>query len=743
MRKSLVPLLVAAVAACGPKSTSPVTPVLPGDGDANTAKPGDTKKDGKDPWAGKDLIDTPKTKPPAALDLPAIERFTLDNGLPVMVIATDRLRVVSVQLMVKAGRAEEPKAKVGLSSFAAGMLTKGTKKKNALAIAKTIDHIGGAIGASASYEATLVSCSALAKDLGTCTSMLAEVSMQPSFPKDEVSKVRDLMLAEVRQRLDSAELLAGAHFQNLLWGDDNPRGRVVSEASIAGIGRDDLVKWHKTWFAPNNAMLAIAGDVDVAKLKKDLKARFGTWKKSKLPARTTQTDPTLDKVKIRLVDKPKQTTTEIRVGQYGIAHDDPRFFESLVWNYALGGGAFSSRLMQVIRAEKGKSYGASSTFDRNIEKGSFVVATSTRTAETVDTIKLVIEEIAKMDKTGPTEAEVSDAVANIAGSYAGRFESVSDLASAVLTAELHGFGDEYLENYPVRIGKVDAASAKSAAKEILDTEHYVVVIVGDGEKIAPQLDKAGWFYEAVSFADPIGQPAFEMPKADPAEEKKARKLLDDALAVKGKKVSKLKSLRMEAAGRLVAQNQALDVTIARTFKSPDKMRVDLQIKVKKKDGSSANVDINYALDGSTGWQRGADGALVDIPASDVVVLVQQRWHDPEFILTRHLEKGTKVNPLPDEKVDGKTYGVINLVSADGTATATLYIEKKSKLVVQMAYPESGKVTVDVFGDYKEVDGVQIAHTRISQSGDETAELKITKVELDPEVDDATFNKPSK
>jgi zinc protease len=278
MRANLVPLLVAALAACGPKSTSPVTPILPGDGDANTAKPGDgNKKDGKDAWAGKDLIDTPKTQPPAALDLPAIERFTLDNGLQVMVIASDRLPVVSVQLMVKAGRAEEPKAKIGLSGFAAGMLTKGTKKKNALAIAKTIDHIGGAIGASASYEATLVSCSALAKDLGTCTSMLAEVTMQPSFPKDEVSKVRDLMLAEVRQRLDSAELLAGAHFQNLLWGDDNPRGRVVSEASIAGIGRDDLVKWHKTWFAPNNAMLAIAGDVDVAKLKKDLKARFGTW----------------------------------------------------------------------------------------------------------------------------------------------------------------------------------------------------------------------------------------------------------------------------------------------------------------------------------------------------------------------------------------------------------------------------------------------------------------------------------
>ncbi len=745
MRARILSLLLTAAVACGPKSTTPVTPTLPGDGDANTAKPGDGKAaPGKDPWAGKDLIETPKTKPPVALELPQIERFTLDNGLEVMVVPSDRLPVVSVQLMIKAGRAEEPKTLVGLSSFAAGMLTKGTKKKDALAIAKAIDFIGGAIGASASYEATLVSCSALAKDLGTCTSLLAEVTMQPSFPKDEISKVRDAMLAEVRQRLDSAELLAGAHFQNLLWGDDNPRGRVVSEASIAGISRDDLVKWHKSWFVPNNTMMAIAGDVDVAKLKKELKAKFGTWKKGKLPARAKQSDPVLDKVKIRLVDKgPKATESEIRVGQFGIAHDDPRFFPTLVWNYALGGGAFASRLMKVIRSEQGKTYGATSTFDRNLEKGSFVVATSTRTKETVETVKLVIDQIKKMDKEGPTEEEVSDAIANIAGSYAGRFESASDVASALLTAELHGFKEEYLEQYPVQVGKVDVAAAKAAAKEILDTERYVVVIVGDGEKIAKQLEDAGWFFEAVRFTDPIGQPAYEMPKVDPAEEKKARKLLDEALAAKGgKKLAKLKTLRMEAEGRLVTQKKPLDVSITRTFKSPDKMRVDLQIKVKKKDGTEGKVDIAYALDDTTGWQLGADGALVDIPASDVAVLAEQRWHDPEFILLRHLEKGTIVNPLPDEKDDsGKAYAVINLVSADGTATATLYIDKKTKLIVQMAYPEGDKVTVDVFADYKEVGGIQIAHTRISQSGQETAELQITKVELDPEVDDAIFKKP--
>lgn len=739
MRSLSFLLALALLASCGPKSATPVTPVLPGDGDSNVAKPGDPKPvAAKDPWAGrKDLIKTPATKPPAKIDLPVIERFTLKNGLKVFVVKSDHLPTVGMQLAIMAGRADEPKARLGVSSFVAGMLTKGTKKKDALAIAKAIDFVGGALQADASFEATVVSCSVMAKDLGTCLGLVPEVLTSPSFPKDEMTKVRDQLLAEVRQRLDDAGQLAGAHFQNLLWGEEHVRGWVSSEQSIAAIGRDDLVAWHKTWFSPTNAMLTVAGDVDVPKLKKDLEKAFAGWQKKKTPPRPTYGEPKLDRVKVRLVDKPKQTQTHIRIGHYGIAHDDPRFFQTLVWNYALGGGAFSSRLMKVVRSEGGKSYGASSSFDRNLDKGSFVAATFTRSAETIATVDLVRQELEKMQKEGPSQSEVADAIANLAGSYAVRYESADDIASALLAAEMHGFGEEYLETYAVKIGQVDAKAAQKAAAEILDPVRFVIVLVGDAAVIEPQLEKAGWAYEKVRFTDPIGMPSGELPKVDPEDEKKARKFLDDALAAKGKKIADVKTLKMKAKGTLVAQKQPLAVTIERTFMAPDKMRVDLVVDIPQQ----GKANISYALDGDSGWQLGPDGTVDEIPASDVAVLVEQRWHDPEFILTRHLEKGTKVYPMPDEKAEGKTYAVITLVSGDGVSTATLYIERKSKLLVQLAYPESGGVTVDVFGDYKTVDGVQIAHKRVSQSGDEAAELEIESVELDPAVDASVFAKP--
>src|ERR1044071_6523837 len=108
-----------------------------------------------------------------------------------------------------------------------------------------------------------------------------------------------------------------------------------------------------------------------------------------------------------------------------------------------------------------------------------------------------------MQKAGPTQSEVDAAVANIAGGYGLRFQSAGDIGEALVGAELHGCGIEYLANFPLMIGKVDLESAKKAAGEILDPKNYVVVLVGDAKDIEPQLAKAGWRYEKVSYADPV------------------------------------------------------------------------------------------------------------------------------------------------------------------------------------------------------------------------------------------------
>jgi hypothetical protein len=354
----------------------------------------------------------------------------------------------------------------------------------------------------------------------------------------------------------------------------------------------------------------------------------------------------------------------------------------------------------------------------------------------------MLGEIEKMKASGPTEAEVADAIANIAGSYALRYESAADVASALLAAELHGYGEEYLENYGVRVGQVDVAAARAAAAEILDTTAFVIVLVGDASAIEPQLKQAGWRYDKVDFRAPIGTIPYEPPPVDPKAEQAARKLLDEALAAKGKKIASMKALKMSAKGEMVQQGQALPITIERVYVAPDKMRVDLTIALS----ADFQIQISYALDGDKGWSRSPDQngqmVLADIDPSQLSVLREQRWHDPEFIMMRHTEKGTKVVPLPDEVVDGKTCAVINLSSADGTSTATVFVDKKTKLLVQLAYPENGQVTLDTFDDYKDVSGVKVAHKRKSGSGQDVATLEVTAVEIDGKVDAKLFAKPA-
>ena len=274
--RRILPLLL--VVACGPKPGSSPIPTLPGDGDRNVVKPTVNKGAANDPWANRnDLIQPPAAKPPAAIELPNIEDYKLSNGLQVYVIKSDRLPVVSYQLAIRAGRMHEPRARLGVSEFTADMLVKGTKRRDAIALAKAIDFVGGTISADATFEATLVSCSVLAKNAATCLELLPEMLTQPVFPDSELTKIREQVLGQVRQRLDDAATLASAHVQNLLWGNDHIRGWIDSEQSVAAIKRDDLIAWHKTWFVPNNAMLVVAGDVNTKTLKADLERAFGVW----------------------------------------------------------------------------------------------------------------------------------------------------------------------------------------------------------------------------------------------------------------------------------------------------------------------------------------------------------------------------------------------------------------------------------------------------------------------------------
>jgi zinc protease len=499
VRRALVLVLLAA---CAGKPAAP-PPALAA---AAAARPNVADK-GPDLsyWAGrKDLLQPPPPPQPRPLALPRIERWKLPNGLEVIVVPRSELPVVSFAVAIKAGDYDERRQSLGVASFAAEMLRKGTRHSSADQISELIDGVGGTLEAAALNTHSGVSCTVLAKDRAVCFRLLAEMLLAPTFPDAEMGEIRDRMLGGINQRYDDPGALAGAHFDALLFGDQHPDGWVLMPEDVRRITRADLVAFWKTYYHPNNSMLVMAGDVgELAHLRAEVERAFGRWAKGTIPPRPSFELPEHHGTRTLLVDKDDLTQTTLMFGHAGIRHADPDWYAVTLMNYVLGGSDFSSRLMTEVRSKRGLTYGISSSFGASFYRGAFEVTAATKNESAWDTFAASVAELRRMKAEGPTADEVAKAHGYYAGSYPFQLQSAPSVASSILAAEFHGLGVDYVRDLAVRLGAVDVAAARAAGATYLHPDDLTVVIVGRGAVVGPQLDKAGVKYARIGYRDPF------------------------------------------------------------------------------------------------------------------------------------------------------------------------------------------------------------------------------------------------
>jgi len=514
-------LTLAACASSPPPAAPPATPAaavqvqyenVPGQAAAKAKPPAEY-------WAGRtDLFRAPAPPKPAELALPPVQRFTLKNGLQVIVVSRKELPVVSFGIAVQAGGYDEDHDTLGVSDFVAAMLRRGTKTRSADDISHAIDFVGGTLDAQATNESTTAACSALSKDAKLCLDLLSDMLLHPAFPESEMGEVRDEMLAAVAARFDNPHELANAHFANLMFGEKHPDGWELAADDVRKITRARLETFWRTFYHPNRAILAVAGDVDVAKLRAGVEKAFGAWTRATVPARPAWTIPELAATRIMLVDRPDSTQATIVLGHQGIKHSDPRWYAATLMNYVLGGSDFASRLMTEVRAKRGLTYGIGSSFGSTLYEGTFRVAGSTKSESTWEALLASVNEIRRMKAEGPTAAELEKAKGYYAGSYPFKLQTAAGVAQALVAAELHGLGAAYVRELPLRLAAVDLAAAKAAAAELLHPDTMQVVIVGKAAAIEPQIKDKGIAYEKIHFKDPISSAAREAAKtAKPAK----------------------------------------------------------------------------------------------------------------------------------------------------------------------------------------------------------------------------------
>ena len=437
--------------------------------------------------------------PPPASDRPVVEagalhRGELDNGATVIVLEERRLPRVMVGGTVRRGGGIVPPSQAGLAAFTSEVMKRGAGGRDALALAQATDTLGASLSVGADRDSMTVQVRGLSRDLDALLEILADVVLRPRFAANEAAKARSEMLASLEQAKDDPATLAGWNLMKALY-PGHPYGAPADglPETVARFDAGQARAFHRKVFVPNDAIVFASGDVDMETLFPRLGAHFASWAPGPVPAVGPEPpDPTPSGRKIVVVDRPDLAQVRIMVGHEGLARTDPRRVGAAIMNIVVGGGGFSSRLMDKLRSEAGLTYGVGSGFSLRRHKGPFYVSTFTRVPEVRRALDMTLAELERArGAEPPTEDELRDAKALAVGRFSLGLETSSAVLSSLVDLDVHGLPEDSLDTYRGRVRALTTEDTARLARELLHPDRAAIVLVGPAEAIVPQVESLG------------------------------------------------------------------------------------------------------------------------------------------------------------------------------------------------------------------------------------------------------------
>jgi zinc protease len=443
-----------------------------------------------------DTVPEPKKEAPPAgdkprdLSFPAVQHVTLENGLVVDVVTQKQLPIVSVQLVIQSGSANDPVGLPGVASAVADMLKEGTKKKKGAVFAEAIEFLGANIGTSAGQETLRVSLSALSEHFDAGLALLAEAALTPSFDVKELEKLKKRTLDELKLKKDKPAWLARREFQRALYGS-HPYGQYdTTEAAVKKLTQKDLLSYHGAHFAPNNAFMVVVGDVTAEQVQAKVTQLFGTWKKKAATEAKYPAPPARSAREIIVIDRPASVQSQIIIGNLALKRNDPGFIPLTVANQVLGGSA-ASRLFMDLREKRSLTYGAYSRLDETVDVGSFRASAAVRTPVTGEALAGFFEHLDRIVKEPAPQAELEAAHRFLADSFPLQIETADRVAELLADVRVYGLPEGYWDSYRSAIRQVSAEQALKAAQANIHPGSDVVIVVGRAAEVVPMLEKFG------------------------------------------------------------------------------------------------------------------------------------------------------------------------------------------------------------------------------------------------------------
>jgi predicted Zn-dependent peptidase len=442
-----------------------------------------------------DRTTPPALSPPADLKLPAVQLAKLPNRLSIRVVEMREVPLVQVTLRVKGGARLDGDLP-GLATFTANLVDEGAGSRDAFGIAAEAAYLGAELTTSADWDYTYLSMSAPRRTLGAALDLLADVALRPTFRAADLSRERDLRLAEIVEQRDQPNGMATLAFNAIVFPSEHPYHRPIGgdSASTTRLDSATVREFYARTFRPDQSGFVVTGDISLQEARAEIGRRFGgRWSQNRMLPLQPPKAPAVGLPSHRavfLVDKPGAAQSVIMIGAPGVMRTSPDYPAIEVMNTILG-GSFSSRLNQKLRETRGYSYGAGSQFVYRLLPGPFVAWSAVRTDVTDSSLVEFFHELKAIRDSAVSEIELERARNYIVFGLPGEFETTGQMAAQVGELLTFGLPAAYFRTFVGQVTRVSVADVQRVARQYFDPERVEVVVVGDVAKIRPGIEALG------------------------------------------------------------------------------------------------------------------------------------------------------------------------------------------------------------------------------------------------------------
>lgn len=654
----------------------------------------------------------PKPGPAPKVQLGKVDKFTLPNGLQVIMVENHKLPRASANLSIENMPVIEGK-KTGLSNMMGSLLGRGTANITKDEFNEKVDYLG----ANVNFYSSGASARSLKKYFPEVLGLMADGVKNSQFTQEEFDKEVKVTLDGLKSNEKSVTAIARRVESALIYGKNHPYGEFTTKATVSNITLTDVQNNFNTYYKPNNAYLVIVGDINPSATKKMVTKLFGDWKKGNVPSVTFAKPENVSTTEINFINMSNAVQSEIVVANnIDLKLGDKDYYAAILANSILGGGG-TARLFMNLREDKGYTYGSYSSVRQNKHAATFRATASVRNIVTDSSVVEIQKEINKIRYKKATAEELKNAKAKYVGNFVMEVQKPATAARYALNIARYNLPSNFYENYLKNINSVTLDDVQNAAIKYFKADKARIIITGKGIDVLKNLEKNSDY--VIKYFDKEGnatsKPAMTLPIPAGITASSVVDKYFDAIGGKNK-VAAVKSVKISSEAKV----QGMQLNLVQKSAAPNKSSIVISM--------AGNVMQKIIFDGTKGYQE-ARGQKKELAGKEL----EAAKKNISLFSDEAYRKGTldRIEPI-----NGKKAYVIKLDKKE------IFYDMESGLKlkeVSTVKGPQGEVKDPVeFSNYKEVNGVKFPYLMVRSMGPMKLNFEVKEIKINEGVSDADF-----